>query len=231
MSTAAYSPMPEPAGGIPEPTLRRLPAYCHVLRRLLHEGAETVSCTRIGAELDFDPTQVRKDIAATGLTGRPRVGYVVGELVEGLESFLGWNNAQDAFLVGVGAMGTALLGYEHFNQHGLHIVAAFDSDPAKVGTTVHGREVLSLEKLAPLAARMKIRLGILTVPVAAAQPVADAMVQGGILAIWNFAPTALSVPAGVIVQTEELFASLGVLSSKLAARLREPALEEVGHGR
>ena len=86
--------------GIPEPTLRRLPAYCHVLRRMMegHE-AENVSCTQIGLELQLDPTQVRKDLAVTGAVGRPKVGYQVEELYERVSDFLGWNNAQDAVLV------------------------------------------------------------------------------------------------------------------------------------
>jgi redox-sensing transcriptional repressor len=206
--------------GVPEPTLRRLPGYCQVVRRMADDGVENVSCTQIGAELHLDPTQVRKDIAFTGIVGRPRVGYAVGELYDSIESFLGWKNAQDAFLIGVGSLGTALLGYANFENHGVRIVAAFDDDPIKVGTVVHGRKIYPLQKLPNLAARMKIHMGILTVPADAAQEAANLLVESGILAIWNFAPTALTVPEDIIVQTEELFASLGVLSSKLAKRLR-----------
>jgi redox-sensing transcriptional repressor len=99
----------------------------------------------------------------------------------------------------------------------LDIVAAFDTDPKKIGKSFQGREVLPLNKLANLARRMHVVLGIIAVPRDAAQAVADQMVAGGIQAIWNFAPVALNVAPSVIVQNEDLFASLAVLSNRLTA--------------
>ncbi len=204
---------------IPEPTLRRLPAYHHFLKSLQARGREVVSCSHIGAQLRLDPTQVRKDLAATGITGRPKVGYPVAALVDSIEQFLGWKNVTDAFVVGVGSLGTALLHHQSFSRYGLNLVAAFDKDPAKIGTVVHGREVLPVEKLPSLALRMHTRIGIITTPPEGAQETADLMVAGGIRAIWNFAPTALTVPETVIVQHEDLFASFAVLSNKLKGAL------------
>ncbi len=206
--------------GIPEPTLRRLPTYCHLLRRLAQQEVDRVSCTQIGRSLNLDPTQVRKDLAATGIIGRPKVGYQVLELCARIEDFLGWNNTQDAVLAGVGSLGTALLGYKPFAQNGVRIVAAFDTDPHKTEETVHDTPVFPLEKLPNLTERMKIHVGILTVPAESAQTVCDLMVLSGIRAIWNFAPAALIVPDSVIVQNENLFSSLAILSSKLAALLK-----------
>jgi redox-sensing transcriptional repressor len=206
--------------GIPEPTLRRLPNYCQVLHRLAREGVARVSCTQIGNELNLDPTQVRKDLALAGAVGRPKVGYETEALFQQMEDFLGWNNARDAVLVGVGSLGTALLGYRPFNRYGVNIVAAFDTNPMKQGSEVHGIPVFPLLKLPNLLERMKVHIGILTVPAEQAQPVCDLMIMTGIRALWNFAPTALTVPDGIIVQNENLFNSLGVLSSKLTALLR-----------
>jgi redox-sensing transcriptional repressor len=183
-----------------------------------------VSCSYIGAQLGFDPTQVRKDLAVTGVTGRPKVGYEVPALIDAIESFLGWNNLRQAFLVGVGSLGAALLGYDRFNRYGLSIVAAFDSDPQKIDQEIHGKPIVAMEKLADLAQRMHVHLGILTVPAEAAQECADAMIRGGIRAIWNFAPITLDTPDDVIVQNEDMFASLAVLSSKLA---EQSATQEV----
>lgn len=201
---------------IPEPSLRRLPSYLHLLRTLRTRGRPVVSCNYIGEALDCDPTQVRKDLAVTGVAGRPRVGYEVPALIEAIETFLGWNNVRQAFLVGVGHLGTALLGYDRFNRYGLSIAAAFDRDPAKVGCEVNGKFVLPMEKLPDLARRMHVHLGILTVPAEAAQACADALIAGGVRALWNFAPARLEVPPDVLVQNEDMFASLAVLSSKLA---------------
>jgi redox-sensing transcriptional repressor len=201
---------------VPEPTLRRLPLYLHLLRDLEKGGRRVVSCSFIGRELQLDPTQVRKDLAATGIVGRPKIGYEITPLIDAVSGFLGFNNVKDAFLVGVGNLGQALLGFDRFNRYGLNIVAAFDRSPEKVGTEVHGKPVYALDKISNLATRMKIQLGVLTVPADAAQSAADALVSGGVRAIWNFAPVALDVPDAVIVQNEDLFASLAVLSNKLA---------------
>lgn len=205
---------------VPEPTLRRLPLYHRYLKEAQGRGVKGVSCTEIGAELRLDPTQVRKDLEFTGVAGRPKVGYQVDELVSGIEAFLGWNNVHEAFLVGAGNLGAALLGYPRFEECGLNVVAAFDVAEEKVGQTIHGKDVLPLTKLPNLARRMHILIGIITVPDKAAQEVAELMVAGGIRAIWNFAPVQLRVPEEVIVHNENLYCSLASLSQKLATALK-----------
>ncbi len=201
---------------VPEPTLRRLPIYHHYLKTLEAFDKYSVSCTDIGNELKLDPTQVRKDLETTGIVGKPRVGYVLSDLIGAIEEFLGWNNLNEAFLIGAGSMGAALLGYRKFEDYGLNILAAFDSDEKKVGRTIHGKPVLPLGKLANLAQRMHVRIGIITVPAAAAQEVAELLVAGGIRAIWNFAPVRLRVDERVIVHNEDLYCSLAALSRQLA---------------
>lgn len=211
--------MTDPSKSVPEPTLKRLPLYHRFLKELQGAGREFVSCTDIGLELKLDPTQVRKDLEAAGVAGRPRVGYVLANVVERLEDFLGWKKTNEAFLVGAGSMGSALLGYRKFEECGLKIVAAFDADPRKVGRRIHGKHVLGLDKLTDLARRMHILIGIVTVPASEAQAVADDLVAGGIRAIWNFAPVRLRVPDQVIVHNEDLYCSLAALSQKLARAL------------
>ena len=205
---------------VSEPTLKRLPQYHRILKEWQAAGRETVSCTDIGLNLALDPTQVRKDLESVGVVGRPRIGYVLANVIAELEQFLGWNNLNDAFLVGAGSMGSALLGYRKFEQCGLKIVTAFDLDPSKIGTPIHGKHVLPLQKLPNLARRMHILIGIITVPAAEAQAVADLMSEGGIRAIWNFAPIRLRVPEHVIVHDEDLYCSLAALSQKLFSTLQ-----------
>jgi redox-sensing transcriptional repressor len=212
---------------VSEATLKRLPLYHRFLKELLQSGQEAVSCTDIGAELKLDPTQVRKDLEAAGVSGRPRIGYATAAVVDGIEGFLGWKKVSEAFLVGAGSMGSALLGYRKFEECGLKIVAAFDRDPAKIGRKIHGKHVLALNKLADLTERMHVLIGIITVPAAEAQAVADALVAGGVRAIWNFAPVRLSVPKHIILHNEDFYCSLASLSQKLAQALEvnpaEPA--------
>ena len=204
---------------VSEPTLKRLPLYHRFLKKLLQREQEFVSCTDIGEDLKLDPTQVRKDLEAAGIAGRPRIGYATAAVVDGIEVFLGWKKVSEAFLVGAGSMGSALLGYRKFEECGLKIVAAFDSDPAKIGRKIHGKHVLALEKLADLTERMHVLIGIITVPATQAQAVADALVSGGARAIWNFAPVRLRVPEHIIVHNEDLYCSLASLSQKLGQAL------------
>lgn len=214
--------------GIPQPSLNRLPQYHHYLSELKGRGINRVSCSLIGNDLNLVPVQVRKDLQYTGIVGKPKTGYSVPELIQAIESFLGWNNVNEAFLVGAGNLGTALLGHERFSNFGLSIVAAFDADADKVGRWIHGKAVLPLEKLADLSQRMSIHLGIITAPAEYAQSIADEMVRGGIQAIWNFAPVRLKVPAHIIVHNEDLYSSLASLSWKLARRYQVPIQPDGG---
>lgn len=200
---------------IPDASLRRLPVYHHLLQEMMLTGVPNVSCTAIAAALNLDSTQVRKDIEATGIVGKPKVGYPLIVLLHWIENFLGWNSTNEAFLVGAGSLGSALLGYEKFRTLGFNLIAAFDTDPQKIGRSIAGKEVLHLDRLVELGRRMHIHLGVIATPSEAAQAAANLMVEAGIRAIWNFAPVHLRVPDFVILQNEDLYHSLASLSFRL----------------
>jgi redox-sensing transcriptional repressor len=197
-------------------TVKRLPTYLYLLNNLNANGREFISSTHIAAMLKLDPTQIRKDLAVTGITGRPKAGYSIPALITAIKEFLRWDNTTDAFLVGTGNLGSALLGYNGFKTHGLNIVTAFDTDPAKIGAIIRDTMVLDISKLPDLAKRMQVHLGIITVPADYAQSVADLMVSAGIRAIWNFTPTNIEIPPYVVIQNEDLSTGLAQLSVKLA---------------
>ena len=206
---------------IPEPTLRRLPIYYQYLKKVQTEKkSEYISCTQIGNELNILPIQVRKDLEITEASGKPKLGYEVKELLINIEDFLGWNNTTDAYLVGVGNLGSALLGYQGFKEYGLNIIAAFDVDESKSGKEIQGRMVFPVSKLPDMIKRMGIKIGILTVPAHCAQSLANTMVDAGVHAIWNFSPVKIMAPQDIIVQHENLASSLVVLSKKLAMSLK-----------
>lgn len=202
---------------IPLPGLRRLPLYLRLLETWRARGLATVSCTHLSQALDLDPTQVRKDLAAAGACGRPKVGYRIEELMATLRQTLGWDNRNEAFLVGAGPLGAALMAYEGLAKRGLVLVGAFDSDPRLVGSTVCGKPVLPLAKLPDLVRRMHLTLGVLATPAAAAPAAAQEMAAAGIRGIWNFTPVSFDLP-GVVVEHVDLAQSLVVLSRKLAER-------------
>lgn len=206
------------------PSLRRLPLYLRLLESWRAEGRTMVSCTHLAEALGFDPTQIRKDLAAAGAHGRPKIGYDLAQLRSCLADFLGWDNTGEAFLVGAGPLGQALLAYEGFATRGLSIVGVFDPDPALVGGNVAGKPVLPMAKIANLAARMHVRLGVLAVPAAAAEGCAQAMISSGLRGIWNFTPLRLDLGEAVVVEHVDLAQSLCVLSHRLSL-LPRTALE------
>lgn len=205
---------------VSQATLQRLPKYYHYMSQLLKQGREVVSCTKLASHFGFDPTQIRKDIESAGGAGRPRIGFDIPKTMDDIREFLGWNNANQAVLVGSGNLGSALLGYDGFAGREIKILAAFDNDPEKVGRKVHGKEIFSMEKLPGLIRRLHVHIGILTVPGSAAQTIADEMVAAGIRGIWNLTPVHLHVPENIIVSHFDISANLAVLCSQLAEALR-----------
>lgn len=195
--------------------VKRMPSYLQLLRVLQAEGREHVSGTVLASVHNLEPVIVRKDLAMTGAAGTPRIGFRITELIATIERFLGWDNQTKAVLVGVGSLGTALLGYQGFQNFGFRFVGAFDRDPKVVGKWVHGRKVQAVEQLIPFVRRSEIRLGVLTVPVAVAQESAELMARAGIKGIWNFTPAKLRLPENVVTQKEDLAEGLAVLSHRL----------------
>lgn len=200
------------------PTIKRLPSYLHVIEAADREGKEHISGTVIAEELELEPIQVRKDLAVTGIIGKPRIGFPVKELIQAINSFLSWNQIHQAILIGAGHLGSALMGYAEFPRHGLKVSAAFDPDKSKIGTTVNDVPVYSLDELQQRVEELNADIAILTVPSPHAQAVADLLINCGIKAIWNFTNVKLKVPEDVVVQKEDLSSGYAVLSVKMRMR-------------
>lgn len=195
-------------------TLGRLPNYLEYLRNLPPDKVPYISATAIAKHLGLGEVQVRKDLAAVSGAGKPKLGYVTAELVEKLENCLGCNRLTSAVLVGAGRLGRALLQYDEFEKYGVKISAAFDSNE-RVISLGSKTEILPMNQFEYFCKTKNIKLGIITVGEGSAQAVCDQMVKSGITAIWNFAPYKLNVPAGILLQNENLALSLAHLNNQL----------------
>jgi len=196
--------------------LDRLVRYYRYLTEVTAESSvTTITSARIGTALDVDPSQVRKDFAAVGLVGMSRVGYDACEICRTIRTVLGFDRPYEGVLVGAGNLGRAILAYPEFGRYGLRIVAAFDSDPFKVGRHVGGHAILPIRDLATFLVVGQVRLAVLATPSAAAQPLADLLVSCGVTAIWNFTPARLAVPRGVLARGERFSAGLGEIAYHL----------------
>lgn len=204
-----------------EQALKRLPRYLLYLKELQKQGDVFVTAPVVARQLGLNEVQVRKELSVMSTApGKPRTGFPISDLIDNMETYLGYRNVDDAVLVGVGSLGHALLGNHGFDHCGVHIVAAFDRNDALDGLTIHEKPIFSVRRMVDLCRRMHIRIGIITVSPDQAQIVCDQLVSAGILAIWNFAPVQLRVPEHVIVRNEDLSSSLAMLAHQLQEKIR-----------
>ncbi|HZK01234.1 MAG TPA: redox-sensing transcriptional repressor Rex [Anaerovoracaceae bacterium] len=201
--------------------LQRLPLYLNYLKEFADRKGH-ISAPVVAGAMKLNEVQVRKDLASVSSKGgKPKTGFAVEQLIRDIEKFLGYDNVDEAVIAGVGRLGSALLSYRAFDEYGLKILMGFETDKTLVKTNIDGKQILHIDRLADVCKRLKVHIGIITVPAPEAQAVCDKMIAGGILAIWNFAPVHLSVPDHVVVQNENMATSLVLLSKHLAQRLKK----------
>ncbi|PRX31756.1 redox-sensing transcriptional repressor [Orenia metallireducens] len=194
----------------PATTVERLPLYYRYLQKMDSQGVEVISSKELGDGLGIPSTQVRKDLSYYGEFGRRGVGYEVSDLMKNLERILGLDNNWEVVLVGAGNLGQALVNYGGFKKLGLDISYVLDIDPDKVKSNLGNAQVYSMKELRRVVTDNDIRIGIIAVPSEVAQQVADELIDGGIKAIWNFAPIHLRVSEDIKVRDEDL--SIGLIS-------------------
>ncbi|MBC8103258.1 MAG: redox-sensing transcriptional repressor Rex [Cytophagales bacterium] len=217
--TPAEKTNPALTAKVPVPTLERLTTYLRCLIDLGVSDVETVSSSQIEEHTGISAAQFRKDLSYFypyfGEFGKPGVGYNVRELEAWIARILHIHKLQPILLIGAGNLGSALVGYPGLKEHKFQIVAAFDSDAAKVGKRLWGMDIVDFKRLGEVNQVVGARMAILAVPANAAQSAADAAVEHGIRAILNFAPVLLKVPRDVVVRNVSFLQELAVLSYHL----------------
>ena len=203
---------------IPEPALRRLPWYLAYVSLLRERGVEYVSSTGIARGINVDASQIAKDLSFLDIKGKTRIGYEVALLEHKLEEFLGFRKRHRAAIIGVGSLGRALMQDSGLTNYGLEVVAGFDVDSAKIGTTHEGMPVYDVACLGEKARELGMEIGIVTVPVEYAQDAADSIVEAGLKAIWNFTPYRIQVPEEIVVTNTSIYAHLAVMYNRMLSR-------------
>jgi redox-sensing transcriptional repressor len=204
---------------IPRPTVKRLSLYLRELERLAEGEQGTISSKQLGKALGLSDAQVRKDLAYFGQFGHPGIGYRIAELMAKLRRILGTDRQWNAAVVGAGNIGRALMAYGRFRRKGFDIVAVFDSDAAVIGTVVAGHHVRPMSDMPKVVRDRDIKIGIVAVPAAAAQDVADALIRAGVTGILNFAPVRLDVHDAVSVVSVDFSVSLEQLAFQVSLGL------------
>lgn len=203
---------------IPEATIVRLSVYSRYLEQADKKGIITISSGEIAEGVGVSPAQVRKDLAYFGEFGTRGVGYNVKDLLRHTLKILGLNGAWNVVVVGAGNLGSALVSYRGFKERGFNIVGVFDNDLAKIGKRLVNLEVMGTERLGQVISENDVRIGIITVPASAAQDAANMLINAGVRAILNFAPTVLNVPDKIEMRDMDLSTRLELLTFRLGLR-------------
>jgi redox-sensing transcriptional repressor len=174
----------------------RLARYLQVLTQAKKEGKETVSSQELS-----DWTQIRRDLSGFGKFGKRGVGYNVDSLVSQIRKILRTAGQHNIALFGAGHLGKAIASSDIFADHGFRVVAIFDANPKKVGTKVGAQTVRAVDDLQQTVLDEDIVVAVLAVPTAAAQPLADELVDAGVKIIFNYSEALLQVPPEVTVHT------------------------------
>jgi len=193
---------------IPDIIIGRLPIYLRALQRMSEKGMKTTSSQELGEHVGISAAQIRKDISQFGEFGKQGTGYSIPFLIDKLREILKVNRMWDVVVVGVGDMGHALARYPGFVNRGFRVAMIFDVDGAKVGQKAGEFTIEDASKLVERVKAAKVRMAMMTVPASAAQDVADKLVQAGVKAILNYAPTSINVPSHVHVQYIDPFTHL-----------------------
>lgn len=197
---------------LPEATVRRLPLYLRALVDAGDDQEATVSSEELASRAGVNAAQVRKDLSYLGSYGTRGIGYDTRALSQHLRRELGLEHDYNVALVGAGNLGRALGHYRGFAERGFHVVAAFDTDPAKVGGHIGTAEIFPMEDLGRVVRQKGITMALVATPAAVAQEVVDRLVEAGVTSLLNFAPALLKVGANVSLQKVDLAVELQILS-------------------
>ena len=201
---------------ISELTTNRLSIYLRCLSDLSEEGTKTVSSDKLATRFHLNSAQIRKDLACFGEFGVRGVGYYVEELRDQITKILGLDCSHRVAIIGAGRLGTALTDYYGFTHTNFEVAALFDAETSKIGTRIGEVEVFDIKEFQKVMNREQIDVAVIAVPAPFAQSVLETVVDSGIKAVMNFAPTPLQVDSSVKLKTIDLTISLESLSYFLA---------------
>lgn len=206
------------AGYVSEAVIKRLPGYYRHLRELEAAGVTQISSQELGKRMLLTASQIRQDINCFGGFGRQGYGYKVSELKGHIGEILGLQKKHQMVIVGAGNIGGAVANYPTFSREGFETVGVFDTDVNKVGTCIRDIPIQPVENLNAFLSEHEVDIAVLALPASMAQHMLDQVVAAGVTGIWNFAPTDLVAPDGVVVVNVHLSDSLQILSYKMHHR-------------
>ncbi len=206
--------------------IRRLPRYYRQLSELQEAGTVRISSSALGKSMGLTASQIRQDLFCFGEFGQQGYGYKVDSLKEEIGEILGISRGHTLVVLGTGNLGRAIIQNFRFSSNGFQLLAAFDVNPGVVGSEIAGVPVYHADGLERFLAARPVDVGVLTVPIAAAQQMGDRLANAGVKGIWNFTNYEITCPSpDVVVESVHFSDSLLTLSYLISQR-EESELQE-----
>jgi redox-sensing transcriptional repressor len=193
---------------LPEKTVKRLSEYRRTMLRCLDEGKTHIYSHELAELHNVTAVQVRRDIMFIGYSSQSRIGYDIRDLSKAIGKIIDPREVMNLAVVGYGNLGKAVSTYLLNKRPMLKLVAAFDIDPKKIGSALSGIQCYSIERLREIITSQDITIAILSVPSAAAQDMAKALVASGIKGILNFTTININVPAEIALEEFDIITSI-----------------------
>lgn len=198
--------------------IRRLPRYYRHLLELQNSGVVRISSNALGKIMGLTASQIRQDLFCFGEFGQQGYGYKVENLKEEIGEILGINRGHTLVVLGTGNLGRAIIENFRFSGNGFQLLAAFDVRESVVGTTIAGVPVYHADQLEAFLKDHPVSVGMLTVPISAAQEMGDRLAAAGVRGIWNFTNYEITAPREVAVESVHFSDSLLTLSYLISQR-------------
>lgn len=206
---------------VPAVVVKRLPRYYRYLGELIKQDIKRISSNALSQRMNVTASQIRQDFNYFGGFGQQGYGYNVEHLYNEIGDILGLNDGDTTVIIGAGNLGRALASHNSFEKRGFRLVGIFDNDPAVIGTSVNGKEVMPMTYLEEFLKNNRVDIGILTVPKAAVMEAAQTLVNCGVKGLMNFAYTELNLDKDVAVENVHLSDPLMTLSYKIKKNKRQ----------
>ena len=199
--------------------IRRLPRYYRQLSELQEAGVVRISSSVLGKSMGLTASQIRQDLFCFGGFGQQGYGYKVDSLKEEIGEILGINRGHTVVVLGTGNLGRAIIENFKFSSNGFRLLAAFDVNPLLVGTRIGGVPVYHADTLEQFIREYQVSVGMLTVPISAAQEMGERLAAAGVKGIWNFTNYEISLNSReVVVESVHFSDSLLALSYMISQR-------------
>ena len=195
--------------------VKRLPIYLRYLEDLMKNNVESISSNELSSLIGFTASQIRQDLNNFGGFGQQGYGYNIKGLYKEINSILGLDREYRMVIVGTGNLGQALANYSKYHKSGFPIVGMFDINPKIIGLRINDIEVMDCDYLVDFLNENHVDIGIITTDKAAAQSVANKLVEGNVRGIWNFATCDLKVPKRIQVENVHVTDSLNTLAYRI----------------